>query len=176
MPEHKHAAQSLAGRLPLSLLALFVPAVLFVTGLFLVRDHDRFHWVRDLRQYPWEFWIIALCGSVATAAGGADWAFHRSGKAAIGAKEHRSELWALAGGGVPLFALMAAASVIERPELLLVPVLVVVIFTVVMICFDEFVFHRRRCGVYETILHRLLVFGNGLAWLAWVHWCFVRET
>jgi hypothetical protein len=44
-----------------------------------------------------------------------------------------------------------------------------------MICYDEFVFHRKRCGRYETMLHRLLVFGNGIAWLAWMHWCFVRE-
>jgi hypothetical protein len=113
---------------------------------------------------------------VATAAGAADWRFHRSGKTAIGRPEHRSELLALAGGGLPLFALMAAASVLPRPHVLLIPVLVVVLFTVVMICYDEFVFHRKRCGAYETLLHRLLVFGNGVAWLAWVHWCFVREA
>ena len=47
------------------------------------------------------------------------------------------------------------------------------IFTVVLICYDEFLFHRR-CGRFETLMHRLLTFGNGLAFLAWVHWCFVR--
>jgi hypothetical protein len=44
----------------------------------------------------------------------------------------------------------------------------------VMICYDEFVFHRR-CRRFETFTHRLLTCGNGLAFLAWSHWCFVRE-
>jgi hypothetical protein len=107
-------------------------------------------------------------------AGIADWRFHRSGKAAIGAREHHSELLALAAGGLPLFVLMTVASLMPRPQVLLVPVLVVLLFTVVAICYDEFVFHRKRCGRYETMLHRLLVFGMGIAWLAWVNWCFVR--
>ena len=59
--------------------------------------------------------------------------------------------------------------------MLLLPIIVVALFTATLICYDEFVFHRKRCGVYETLLHRLLVFGNGVAWLAWMHWCFVRE-
>ena len=92
----------------------------------------------------------------------------------MGRAEHHSELVALAGGGLPLFVLMAAASVVPRPQRLLIPVLLVVLFTAVTISYDEFVFHRKRCGAYETLLHRLLVFGNGLAWLAWMHWCFVR--
>ena len=41
--------------------------------------------------------------------------------------------------------------------------LLVALFTTVCICWDEFVFHRARCGPYETALHRALVFGNGLA-------------
>ena len=172
--ENQISERSWTERFPANLVALFVPGLLFVVGLVLMRDHERFRWVRDLGEYPWEFWVIAACGTIATVAGSADWAFHRSGKAAIGPKEHRSELMALACGGVPLFALMAAASLIERPVVLLVPVIVVLIFTVVMICFDEFVFHRRRCGRYETVLHRLLVFGHGFAWLAWANWCFVR--
>jgi hypothetical protein len=158
-----------------ALLALFAPAVLFGVGLFLVRDDPRFVWLSRPGDYPWELWVMGVCGVTATAAGMADWRYHRSGAAAIGAPEHHSELVALAGGGVPLFVLMAAASILARPVVLLLPVLIVVLFTTVMICYDEFVFHRRRCGRYETMLHRLLVFGNGLAWLAWTHWCFVRE-
>jgi hypothetical protein len=173
-PPGSASPQSRLGRTPLTLFALFVPGALFVTGLFLVRDHPRFGWVRDLSAYPWEFWAVALFGGIATLAGIADWRYHRSGKTTVGAAEHRSELLALVGGGVPLFGLMAAASVIDRPALLLLPILIVVLATAVLICYDEFVFHRKRCGSYETILHRLLVFGNGLAWLAWVHWCFVR--
>jgi hypothetical protein len=161
-------------RVPLTLIALFLPGALFAAGLLLVRGQARFRWLADVALYPWEFWAVALCGCVATAAGVADWLYHRSGKTTVGAAEHRSELLALALGGGPLFGLMAAASVVERPAALLVPVIVVALATAVLICYDEFVFHRRRCGPYETVLHRLLVLGNAAAWLAWVHWCFVR--
>jgi len=157
-----------------SLIALFAPGVLFVIGLALVRDQPRFEWLGDIGRFPWEIWVIAVTGGVATASGVLDWRFHRSGQTVIGQPEHRSELAALASGGVPLFVLMSAASVSTRPALWLVPILVVVLHTTVLICFDEFVYHRRRCGRYETALHRLLVFGNGTAWLAWMHWCFVR--
>jgi hypothetical protein len=160
----------------LTLIALFLPGALFGLGLLLVRDHPRYVWLGSLSLYPWEFWGILASGLVATTAGGLDWLYHRSGKTVIGRPEHNSELAALAGGGLPLFVLMAAASVVSRPRLLLLPVLVAGLVTTVMICYDEFVFHRKRCGNYETLLHRLLVFGNGIAWLAWCHWCFVREA
>jgi len=161
-------------RLPWTLMALLVPGCLFVVGLFLVQDQPRYQWLAHPADYPVEFWVMARSGFIATAAGALDWLYHRSGRTAIGAKEHFSELLALGAGGVPLFVLMAAASVLERPALLLIPVSVCVLFTAVLICYDEFVFHRKRCGVYETMLHRLLVFGNGVAWLAWMNWCFVR--
>jgi hypothetical protein len=163
-------------RLPLTLIALFLPGALLGVGLVLVRGQPRYGWLASPALYPWELWVILASGVVATVAGLLDWRYHRSGKTAIGAPEHNSELAALAGGGLPLFGLMAAASVVPRPHLLLLPVLVVVLFTTVLICYDEFVFHRKRCGAYETLLHRLLVLGNGVAWLAWSHWCFVRET
>ena len=155
--------------------ALLVPAVLFPLGLFLLRDDPRFAWLGDVRAYPWELWAVAACGAAATLGGVLDWRFHRSGDTVVGRREHRAHLLALAGGGVPLFALMAAASVSPRPARFLVPVLVVLIYTVVMICYDEFVFHRR-CSRFETFTHRLLTGGNGLAFLAWAHWCFVREA
>ena len=161
-------------RLPLTLLALFLPGGLFALGLFSLRNDPRFGWLANLAQYPWEFWILAVGGVTATVGGVLDWRYHRSGRTHIGEAEHRSELAALVGGGLPLFFLMAAASVLPQPGVLLVPILIVVLFTVVLICYDEFVFHRHRCGRYESILHRALVLGNGLAWLAWMHWCFVR--
>jgi len=154
--------------------AMLVPAVLCPLGLFLLRDDVRFAWLGDIRAYPWELWAIAACGTAATFGGVLDWRFHRSGETVVGGREHRAHLWALAGGGVPLFFMMAAASISPRPARLLVPVLVILIYTVVMISYDEFVFHRR-CGRFETFSHRLLTCGNGLAFLAWAHWCFVRE-
>jgi hypothetical protein len=154
---------------------MLVPAVLFPCGLFLLRDHARFNWLADVWEYPWEFWAIAGCGTCATLGGLLDWLFHRSGKTIVGRLEHRAHLLALAGGGIPLFALMAAASICPRPARFLIPVFVVLIYTVVVICYDEFVFHRR-CSRFESFTHRLLTCGNGLAFLAWAHWCFVRET
>lgn len=177
MPQTASLARSRrrSPRLPLALLALFFPAVLFGIGLILMRHHPRYAWISSAALYPWEFWAILASGLVATTAGALDWKYHRSGKVVIGRPEHQSELAALAVGAGPLFALMAAASVIECPQVLLLPILVFVLFTTVLICYDEFVFHRKRCGVYETLLHRLLVFGNGIAWLVWMHWCFVRR-
>lgn len=157
-----------------ALVAMLVPAVLCPLGLFLVRDAPRFIWLHDIREYPWELWAIAVCGSAATLGGFLDWRFHRGGDTVVGRREHKAHLLALAGGGIPLFILMAAASISARPAQFLVPVLIVLIYTVVMICYDEFVFHRR-CGRFETITHRLLTCGNCLAFLAWAHWCFVRE-
>ena len=117
---------------------------------------------------------MPCAGTVATLGGILDCASIVRGETVVGRREHRAHLMALAGGGVPLFALMAAASLGRRPARFLVPVFVVLIYTVVMICYDEYVFHRR-CGRFETLTHRLLTVGNVLAFLAWVHWCFVRE-
>ena len=152
---------------------MLMPGLSFVAGLAILRNHSRFSWVSHFHDYPWEFWAIATCGAIASTGGIGDWLFHRSGVTAVGAAEHRAHILALGFGGVPLFVLMAAASISARPLVFLLPVIVVLIGTVVLICQDEFLFHRR-CAARETVLHRMLTIGNGLAWLAWVHWCFVR--
>src|SRR5688572_4079994 len=130
---HKHNRRP---RLPLTLLALFLPGCLFVLGLFSLRDHPRFTWLYDIMQYPWEFWVLTVGGLTATAGGVLDWRYHRSGQTHVGEAEHRHELYALAAGGLPLFFLMAAGSVLRQPAVLLLPILVVVLFTVVLICYD----------------------------------------
>jgi len=120
--------------------------------------------------WPLELWCVAVAGTVATFAGVLDWRFHRRGGRRIARAEHRAELLALSLGAV-LFALLAAASVCERSGSLMVPVVAVALATAGLIVFDETRFHRA-CGRYETCLHRLLVGGNGIAFLAWFHWCF----
>jgi hypothetical protein len=155
-----------------ALVAMLVPAVLFPVGLVLLIDDPRFAWLTDITAYPWEFWAIAACGTIATLGGTADWLFHRSGETVVGRGEHRAHVAALVGG-IPLFGMMGVASLSMRPVMFLVPIFVVVIFMVILIGYDEFVFHRR-CRWLETLFHRMLTFGNGLAFLAWVHWCFVR--
>jgi hypothetical protein len=69
---------------------------------------------------------------------------------------------------------MACASLAARPAAWLLPIIGVLVFTVVLIAYDEFVFHRRRCKPFETLLHRVLVFGHATAFAAWFHFCFVR--
>lgn len=157
-----------------SLLSMLTPAALFALGLsFLATRYENFRWLLSPSQYPLELWIIAISGSVATAGGFGDWLFHRAFVAA-GPNERKAHLLALASGGVPLFILMAIASISTKPAHLLVPILIVLLYTTALICYDEFLFHRKRCTAIETLMHRLLVFGNGVAFLAWIHWCFVR--
>jgi hypothetical protein len=153
---------------------MLVPPAGFVLGLVLLRDDARFEWLGRPPEYPWELWAVAACGSAATMAGLVDWCVHRSGRTVVGRLEHRAHVAALAGGGIPLFALMAAASIVARPLDLLLPTLAALIVTVVLVCYDEFVFHRR-CGPFEALTHRVLTIGNGLAFLAWAHWCFVTR-
>src|SRR5438105_4359479 len=73
-------------RWPLTLLALLAPATIFALGLFAVRDHPRFAWLGAPGDFPWELWLLLASGLVATAAGIADWRYHRSGKTSIGAR------------------------------------------------------------------------------------------
>jgi len=158
-----------------SLIALLVPGCAFAGGLWWLRGDPLVPWMLRPAAWPWELWVIAATGTVATLGGIGDWSFHRwVAKCQIGRAERNCELLALAGGGVPLFVVMALASVSARPLQMLLPAVVLVLFITTLICYDEFIYHRRRCRRWETALHRLLVFGNGVAWLAWSHWCFVR--
>lgn len=84
-------------------------------------------------------------------------------------KERAVEAQALGLGGVTMFILMCLATISATPVVYLIPILLVLIYTVTAICYDEFVFHRKRCGKLETRYHRMLVFGNGLAWISWIH-------
>lgn len=155
-----------------SLSLLFAPGVFFVAVLWLLKDlHPRFAWVANLTQYPWQFWGIALCGIVATVGGVGDWLFHKV-YLTVGPHEHHSHILGLGSGGV-VFILMSLASVADQPLHWLLPVMVALLVTVTLICYDEFAFHVRRCKPFETRLHRLLVFGNGAAFLIWMHWIFV---
>lgn len=155
-----------------SLGLLFAPGVLFILALYLLKDaNPRFAWFNDPAHYPWQFWAIGLFGTVATLGGAGDWLFHKV-YVTVGPNEHHSHILALGAGGV-VFLLMAAASVLAYPVDLLIPVNVALIVTVVLICYDEFAFHVRRCKPFETLLHRMLTLGNGAAFLCWMHWLFV---
>jgi hypothetical protein len=133
--------------------------------------NPRFAWFNNPTQYPWQFLGIVLCGTVATLGGAGDWWFHKI-YVTVSPNEHHSHILALGSGGI-VFLLMAVASWVDEPAALLIPVVVMLITTVVLISYDEFAFHIRRCKPFETILHRILVFGNGAAFLCWMHWLFV---
>lgn len=154
-----------------SLALLAAPPALFAAFLAMMQGHSRFAWVSEsMLTWPWQVWGMALSGAVALAGGFGDWLFHKRW-ITVGPNEHRSHLAAMGAGGV-VFVLMAAASLAERPELWLVPILLGLIATVALICYDEFVFHRKRCTAFETRLHRMLTHGNGVAFLCWFHWLF----
>jgi hypothetical protein len=157
-----------------SLGLLFAPGLFFLLALILLKDiHPRFSWFNTVDHYPWQFWAIGFFGSIATLGGAGDWLFHKI-YVTVGPKEHESHLLALGSGGV-VFILLALASLSDQPFEFLIPVIIALLVTVTLICYDEFAFHIRRCKPFETLLHRMLVFGNGAAFLCWMHWVFVAR-
>ena len=157
-----------------NLVALFVPGVAFA-ALWLSHAGDpRLAWL-DPRGGSWQFWTIAFGGVAATAAGVQDWRHHRRGERVVGVRERRAEFAALAFGGVPLLALMTWATLATDPRPFLVPAIAAALATTVGVCYDEFTFHTR-CSREETVLHRVLTLGMGVAWLAWMHGCFVARA
>lgn len=156
-----------------SLILLFAPAILFVILLIVFHSHPNIRLQPFFPYVPWQFFILGLFGVVATAGGVLDWMYHRDPlNMKIPKKERDAEAAALGLGGVPMFILMWLAMMSSTPSNYLIPILLVLIYTVVAISYDEFVFHIKRCGKLETIYHRLLVFGNGIAWLAWFHFIY----
>lgn len=157
----------------LSLILLFVPAVAFAVLLLIFRGDPRLTEGITLFHIPWEFYLIGLFGLIATIGGVLDWRFHRDPlNMKIPPKEREAEALALGLGGVPMFVLMWLAMMSDNPVLYLVPITIVLIYTVVAISYDEFVFHRKRCGKRETIYHRMLVLGNGAAFLSWMFYIY----
>jgi hypothetical protein len=157
----------------ISLILLFVPAILFVILLFLFRDHSKLSLGFSFPFVPWQFIILGIFGCIATCGGILDWKFHRNPlNMKIPPKERAAEAAALGLGGIPMFILMWFAMMSENSKYYLVPIILVLIYTVVAISYDEFVFHRKRCGKRETLYHRMLVFGNGIAWLSWMHFIY----
>lgn len=160
-----------------ALLSLLAPPLLFATCLGIAYALlPEYAWLDRPARYPWQLWVLTIAGTIATVGGVGDWRFHRAW-VTVGPAEHRSHLLALATGGLPLFGLMVAASVASDPLRLVIPIIVVALYTATLIAYDEFVYHRRRaCAPIEVVFHRLLVFGNATAWLAWLHWCLERSA
>lgn len=159
----------------LSLIFLFVPAVLFGLLIFIFRHNNQLQLSNSFPYFPWQFFVIALFGIIATIGGVLDWRFHRNPlNMKLPKKERDAEAAALGLGGIPMFGLMWLAMMSVKPSYYLIPILIVLIYTVVAISYDEFVFHIKRCGKQENMYHRMLVFGNGIAWLAWFHFIYCK--
>ena len=156
-----------------SVVALLAPGALFALGMAILAQSSRFAWLRHPATFRWEIWAIAGAGTVATLAGWLDHRLHLRLGAKVGPKERNVELAALLLGGLPLFALMALATW-THARALLVPVIAQTVLVAVLVAYDELRFHVHRCRRYETVLHRLLVFGQAGALLAWIHLCFGR--
>ena len=157
----------------LSLILLFIPAVLFGVLLLRYRNDLRLRISAHFPYVSWQFYAITLFGIIATIGGVLDWKFHRNPlNMKIPKKERSAEALALGTGGIPLFLLMWFAMLSPHPANYLVPIVIVLVYTVVEISYDEFVFHIKRCGKRENRYHRMLVFGNGLAWISWFHFIY----
>lgn len=157
----------------LSLILLFVPAILFGVLIVLFRNDPKLHLNKSSHVLPIQFIIITVSGIIATIGGVLDWKFHRDPlNMKIPKKERDAEASALGLGGVPMFILMWFAMLSNKPANFLIPILIVLIYTVAAISYDEFTFHVKRCGRRENMYHRMLVFGNGIAWLSWFHFIY----
>lgn len=157
----------------LSLFLLFLPAILFGVLIILYRKNFNLRISNHFPFLSWQFYTIGIFGIIATAGGVLDWKFHRDNlKMKIPKKERAAEVAALGLGGIPMFLLMWFAMLSAHPANFLIPILIVLIYTVVEISYDEFVFHIKRCGKVENRYHRMLVFGNGLAWISWFHFIY----
>ena len=156
-----------------SLVLLLVPPGLFGLLLLVFQHNARLRLSGAFPYLPWQFLVVGAAGAVATLGGILDWRYHRNPlHLKIPKKERDAEAAALGLGGVPMFLLMGLATLRGHPTAWLIPIVVVLIYTVVAISYDEFVFHRKRCGPVENTFHRMLVFGNGTAWLAWFHFIY----
>ena len=157
----------------MTLLAVLLPALLMPLLLWLAPVDAPLPTLQQPGDWPAAFWCMAVAGAAATCAGVLDWRFHRGGGRLVSRAEHRAELAAL-GLGAPLFGLLACASLAANPRAWLVPIVTVALVMSALIAFDETRFHRA-CGRYETVLHRVLVGGHAVAFLAWLSWCCGRE-
>lgn len=157
----------------LSLVLLFIPALLFGLLILIYHNNGKLRLSPVFPYLSWQFGAIAFFGLVATAGGVLDWRFHRNTLGMkLPKKERAAEAAALGLGGLPMFLLMWFAMLSSHPSYFLIPILVVLIYTVAAISYDEFVFHIKRCGRLEHTYHRMLIFGNGLAWIAWFHFIY----
>lgn len=158
----------------LSLAALLTPAVAMLVFLCAAPAQWALPSLVAPRSWPWEFWCMAVAGATATVAGVLDWRFHRNGGRRLVPAERRTELFGMACG-VPLFALLAVASVVDEPRRCLLPIVICAMGMAGLVAVDEARFHRA-CGRYETVLHRVLVGGNAVAFLAWLSWGMSRAV
>lgn len=159
----------------LSLILLFIPAILFLLLIILFKSAPQLAFTLTLPFMPWQFWGIILFGIIATTGGVLDWRYHRNPlNLKIPKKEREAEAFALGAGGVPMFLLMCFATFSNDPKYFLIPIIIVLIYTTVAICYDEFIFHIKRCTKIENIYHRMLVYGNGLSWLCWFHFIYCK--
>ncbi len=155
----------------ISLIFLFAPGTVFCISLS-VSDNPEFLYKIIFSA---QFVIIIISGTAGTAAGVLDWNYHRKVLGMkISKKERKAEAAALGLGGIPMSILLASAMYSSEPKIYLLPVISILVFTAALVCYDEFVFHRKRCSLKETVFHRILVFGNTGAFLAWFHLIFIK--
>ncbi|PJZ47384.1 hypothetical protein EHQ30_06455 [Leptospira brenneri] len=148
---------------------------MFFCFLILFKSNPKLSITEYFPYLSWQFFVIIITGTIATIGGFLDWRFHRKTlRMKLSKKERTVEAIALGLGGLPMFFLMWFAMISANPIEFLLPIILVLIFTVTAICYDEFIFHKKRCGNLENRYHQMLIFGNGIAWLAWFHFIYIK--
>src|SRR4051812_47957972 len=108
----------------LSLVLLFIPAILFGTLMFLTKNNPRFLFTESFPFLPWQLLLIGFFGIIATVGGVLDWMYHRNPlNMKIPKKERDAEAAALGLGGIPMFVLMWLAMMDSKPNIFLIPIL-----------------------------------------------------
>lgn len=151
-----------------SLVLLFLPAIGFFLFYFSFPNLPVFT-NKNWGVFPIQVWLMVVSGGIGTLGGLLDWRYHRNPlNLHLPEKERLAEAYALGLGGGSLFVLMCLASLSKTPSFFLIPIVISALFTTTLICYDEFVFHRKRCKPKENRYHSMLIFGNGIAWLCWL--------
>jgi len=160
-------------RAPWTLCAALAPGAGFAALLTWAACRDpRFAWVLAPAGAPWPVLVIAIAGGLGAAGAIGDYRYHRAhDRPLVGEPEHRSHLMALVTGGLPLFAVMIAATLSQHRGWFVVPAMALSLYVAGWVAYDAFVFHRRRkTAPREQTFHAMTLLGNTTAFLAWAHW------
>ena len=157
--------------LSLSLVGALIPGVVFA-GLVLSGGEGLYSSRFLLLLNSWELVPIIGFGLLGLGSAIADWMFHRTGDTGVICKKERDvEKAALWLGGVPIFFVTLHATFFGLPPWKTCLLVLLLVLTSLFVCYDQFIFHRKRCNALENRFHLGITLGNIFAWLFWLECC-----